>query len=109
MKKFVPVALVFLSLTLLQGCLTVGDEFSSSVSWIVNSKSTRAEVEKHFGAPFRVGYDSGLLAFTYAYYRYSAFKPTRTKDLTVRFNKDGTVNSYTFASSFDEDKTNILK
>ena len=96
------------SLTL-QGCLTVGDDFTSEVTWIQASKTTRKEIEAKVGAPFRVGYDTGLLTFTYAFYRYSVFRPTRTKDLTVRFNKDGTVNSYSFASSFDEDKSAMAK
>ena len=93
----------------LQGCLTVGDEFTSEVTWIEKDKTSRQEVEGRIGQPFRVGYDTGLLTYTYAFYRYSVFRPTRTKDLTVRFNKNGTVNSYSFASSFDEDKGAILK
>ncbi|MCA2959186.1 MAG: hypothetical protein IOD12_02980 [Silvanigrellales bacterium] len=92
-----------------QGCLTVGDDFTSEVTWIQRDKTTRQEIESKVGQPFRVGYDTGLLTFTYGFYRYSVFRPTRTKDLTVRFNKDGTVNSYSFASSFDEDKSSMAK
>ena len=94
---------------MLPGCLTVGDEFPSEVTWIGRNKTTRAEIEKTIGTPFRAGYDTGLLTYTYAFYRYSVFKPTRTKDLTVRFNKDGTVESYSFASSFEEDRDPLLK
>jgi hypothetical protein len=92
---------------MVSGCLTVGDEFTSEVTWIQKDKTTRKEVEGKVGQPFRVGYDTGLLTYTYAFYRYSVFRPTRTKDLTVRFNKDSTVHSYSFASSFDEDKAAI--
>lgn len=92
-----------------QGCLTVGDDFTSEITWIERDKTTRQEIESKVGQPFRVGYDTGLLTYTYGFYRYSVFRPTRTKDLTVRFNKDGTVNSYSFASSFDEDKNAIAK
>jgi hypothetical protein len=87
----------------------VGDDFTSEVTWIQRDKTSRKEVEEKVGQPFRVGYDTGLLTYTYGFYRYSVFRPTRTKDLTVRFNKDGTVNSYSFASSFDEDKQTIPK
>lgn len=97
------------SVTLLTSCLTVGEEFTSEVQWIQRDKTTRPEIEQKVGQPFRVGYDTGLLTYTYAFYRYSAFRPARTKDLTVRFNKDGTVNSYSFASSFDDDKSAVLK
>ena len=90
-------------------CLTVGSEFTSEVTWIQKDVTKKSEVEKKIGAPFRTGYDTGLLTYTYGYYRYSVFRPTRTKDLTVRFNTNGTVNSYSFASSFDEDKVTMTK
>lgn len=93
----------------LQACLTIGDNFTSEVAWIIQNKTIRADIENRVGQPFRVGYDTGLLTYTYAFYRYSVFRPARTKDLTVRFNKDGTVNSYSFASSFDEDKEPLLR
>jgi hypothetical protein len=92
------------SFSMFTGCLTVGEEFSSQVSWITKDTSTKKEIEQKFGQPFRVGFDTGLPTFTYAFYRYSVFKPARTKDLVVRFNPNGTVNSYTFASSFEDDK-----
>lgn len=95
--------------TALPGCLTVGEEFPSEVTWITANKTTRAEVEKRMGPPFRAGYDTGLLTYTYAFYRYSVFRPTRTKDLTVRFKNDGTVDSYSFSSSFDEDRNAMMK
>lgn len=91
----------------LPACLTVGDEFPTNVKWIQIGTTKKAEIRNRVGEPFRKGYDSGMLTYTYAFYRYSVFRPTRTKDLTVRFNNDGTVYSYTFASSFDEDKSQI--
>jgi len=86
-------------------CMTVGNKFKSDVKWIRVGESTRNDIVKYFGRPFREGYDSGLETYTYGYYRYSLFKEFRSKDLTIRFNKDGKINSYTFASSFDDDKT----
>ena len=96
-------------LLLLGGCLTVGNEFPSNVKWMEVGKTTRSQVKSQIGEPFRMGYDSGQLTYTYGFYRYSAFRPTRTKDLTVRFNENGTVASYSFASSFDEDKAAVEK
>jgi hypothetical protein len=95
---------LFSLLLLLPGCLTVGEEFNSQVSWIATGKTIRADIDRKMGAPFRVGYDSGLLTYTYGFYRYSIFRPTRTKDLTIRFRADGLVDSYSFGSSFDEDR-----
>jgi hypothetical protein len=108
-KQLWLIFLMSFSLVTLSGCLTVGDEFTSEVSWIEKDRTTRKDVEAKFGSPFRTGYDTGLLTYTYAFYRYSVFRPARTKDLTVRFNSTGTVNSYSFASSFDEDKAKALK
>ncbi|APJ03976.1 hypothetical protein [Silvanigrella aquatica] len=85
-------------------CLTVGSQFPSSVSWIKTDTTTRVEVEKAFGPPFRMGYDSGLKTYSYGYYKYSVFSESQTKDLTIRFNNNDTVNSYTFSSSFPDDK-----
>jgi hypothetical protein len=85
-------------------CLTVGEPFSSSVSWIKPHKTTKAEVERVFGQPFRTGYDSGLMTYSYGYYKYSAFEDSQTKDLTIRFDNQGIVESYTFSSSFPDDK-----
>jgi outer membrane protein assembly factor BamE (lipoprotein component of BamABCDE complex) len=93
----------------LSGCLTVGEEFPTNVTWIQVGTTTRAQIRQTIGEPFRTGYDSGQLTYTYGFYRYSVFRPTRTKDLTVRFAADGKVASYSFASSFDEDKAAIEK
>ena len=89
------------------GCVTVGEEFPTDVKWIQVGKTKRAEVDSKIGVPFRKGYDSGLVAYTYLFYRYSVFKPARTRDLVVRFNNDSSVHSYSFSSSFEEDKRAI--
>ncbi|BBH53402.1 hypothetical protein [Fluviispira sanaruensis] len=85
-------------------CLTVGTQFPAKVAWIKSDKTTKVEIEKAFGPPFRMGYDSGYRTYSYGYYKYSAFADSQTKDLTIRFNANGTVSSYTFSSSFPEDK-----
>ena len=92
---------------LLSGCLTVGEEFVTDVKWIQVGKTSRSEIDARVGAPWRTGYDSGLFTYTYGFYRYSVFRPTRTRDLVVRFKGDGTVESYSFSSSFDEDKAQM--
>lgn len=98
-----------LCLLTLSGCLTVGSQFPSSVSWIKPKTTTRKEIEKAFGPPYRTGYDSGLLTYSYGYYTYSTFGESQSKDLTVRFNASDMVESYSFSSSFAEDKDKVLK
>ncbi len=91
----------------LAGCASVGTDFPSEVNWISKDKTTRKELENKLGAPFQVGYDSGQLTWSWGFYRYSLFRPVRAKDLVVRFNANGTVSSYSFSSSFDEDIQNL--
>lgn len=94
-----------LTLTLVYGCLSVGKGFDSEdLSWIVKNQTTKEDVYDELGEPFRVGSDSGKLTWTYGYYKYNLNGSTRTKDLTIYFNKDGTVDSYTFYTSFPEEK-----
>jgi hypothetical protein len=95
---------VLFAVPLTTGCLTVGQEFSPDVRWIEKGKTTRSEIDNRIGEPWRTGYDSGLYTYTYGFYRYSVFRPTRTRDLVVRFFQNGTVESYSFSSSFQEDK-----
>ena len=105
MFKKIVLLLSVVSVTLLtSSCFTVGDQFPSAVSWIKPHETTRAEIEKAFGPPFRTGYDSGLMTYSYGYYKYSALSDSQTKDLTVRFNDKNIVESYTFSSSFPEDQ-----
>jgi len=102
-KSSILLAACAITLTIFSACVTVGEDFPSQVAWIVRDKTTKKELEVRLGAPWRVGYDTGLLTWTWGFYRYSIFRPVRTKDLLVRFNSNGTVNSYSFSSSFDED------
>lgn len=107
-QKYFPL-IILLSSFILSSCFTVGRPFSSQVNWINQNKTTRQEIEKAFGPPIRTGFDSGLQTYSYGYYKYSAFGESQTKDLTIRFNSNNTVNSYTFSSSFDQDMNAVNK
>ena len=94
-----------LIVTMTYGCLSVGKGFNSDdFSWIIINQTTKDDVYNELGEPFRVGSDSGKLTWTYGYYKYNLNGTTRTKDLTIYFNKDDTVNNFTFYTSFPEDK-----
>jgi len=99
------IVLVSLLTVFLGACVSVGKNFpSEQFSWIQKNETDRKEVEKELGDPFRTGIDDGLLTWTYGYYRYSLCGQTKTKDLVIYFNKDGTVSSYTFNTSFPDEK-----
>jgi hypothetical protein len=82
---------------LLGACATVGTDFPDQyASKIVIGKTTRADIEKHLGRPFRTGLDSGDPTASYVYYHLGLFSEPVTKDLTVRYSNGGVVKSYTF-------------
>ena len=88
------VALVALALA---ACLTVGREFpSDKVGELAIGKTTRDEVHRTFGVPWRTGVEDGRRTWTYAHYRYKLFGTTETQDLVVRFDPSGVVSSFTF-------------
>ncbi len=92
-----PLAAALAALLLSSGCLTVGWTFpTQKVSSLAIGTTTREQVRRTFGEPYRVGIEDGQPTWTYLHYRYSALGPTRTRDLVVRFDKGGVVSSYTF-------------
>jgi len=81
----------------LSGCLTVGREFPTEpVAQIAIGHTTRDDVQRMFGEPWRTGIEDGRRTWTYGRYRYKLFGPTETCDLVLRFDSNGTVASYTF-------------
>jgi hypothetical protein len=84
----------------LAACLTVGREFpADKVGQIQIGHSTRDDVRRMFGEPWRTGLEDGRRTWTYGRYRYKLFGQTETLDLVVRFDPKGVVASYTFNST----------
>ncbi|MBL6989969.1 MAG: outer membrane protein assembly factor BamE [Bacteriovoracaceae bacterium] len=107
-KLYLPSLIVFLTLVL-SSCATVGNEFSYlGSSSITIDKTTKQDVFKMYGEPFRVGHDNGDMRWTYGLYKYRVFGETETKDLIITFDHDGIVKSYTYNSSFKQDKSKFL-
>ena len=81
----------------LSACLTVGREFpTDDVAQIQIGQTTRDDVHRMFGEPWRTGLEDGRRTWTYGHYRYKLFGTTETRDLVVRFDAKGTVVSFTF-------------
>ncbi|HZM16089.1 MAG TPA: outer membrane protein assembly factor BamE [Candidatus Krumholzibacteria bacterium] len=94
-----------LCLALLSGCATVGWEFPvANVDKIVIGQTTRDEVQKLFGNPWRVGVEDGHETWTYGHYKYKVFGQSKSRDLLVRFNEKNIVRSYTFNTTEKEDR-----
>lgn len=98
-------AAIGLVVVALGGCLSVGREFPvDPVRRIEMGETTRDDVREWFGEPWRTGVDDGRPTWTYGRYRYSLFGDARTRDLVVRFDDQGRVVSYTFNSTYPEDR-----
>jgi outer membrane protein assembly factor BamE (lipoprotein component of BamABCDE complex) len=91
------IILVTLTLAIVAGCATVGQDFAThNVDQIEIGETTRSDIQEMFGEPWRTGIDDGKRTWTYGKYRWSAFGDAETTDLVVRFNQDGTVSSYVY-------------
>jgi len=85
------------------GGLRLGKEFPSPDAAQIKANTTdKAALTQLFGDPYQVGIDSGDLTWRWFYAQPGA-STTISKDLTVRFNANGTVKSYSFTSNFPED------
>jgi hypothetical protein len=95
--------------TLSTGCISgkLGREFSSpDPRAITVGKTDKAEIQRLFGEPYQVGIDSGDATWRW-FFGQRSWGTERTKDLSVRWNSDGTVKSYAFTSNFPNDMTRL--
>jgi hypothetical protein len=102
--RHAPLAAALGAALLATGCLTVGRSFPThEVSAIEKGRTTRDQIERTFGEPFRVGLEDGQPTWTYGHYRYSLFGNPVTRDLVVRFDARGVVSSYNFNTTEPDD------
>jgi hypothetical protein len=93
------------ALALLTGCVSVrfGRDFPSpEARSIVTGKTDRAALQRLFGEPYQVGLDTGDTTWRW-FYGLRDRSVEVSKDLTVRFNAEGIVKSYSFTSNFPDD------
>ena len=82
------------------GCGTVGESFNTlKVESIVNGITTRSDIKKMFGEPFKIGIQNGQPIWVYEDHHYSIIHKEMSKDLIIIFSQDGIVQSYQFMSS----------
>ena len=90
------------ALSLLAACFSVGSQFPSApVGKIEKGVTTKKQVRRMFGEPFRTGVDAGYETWEYNYGRWQIWGTTKSKALMFIFNKDGTVRTYTYTSNLD--------
>jgi len=82
------------------GCGTAGKSFDASkVENIVNGATTRSNIKKMFGEPFKIGIQNGQPIWVYENHHYSIIHEETSKDLIIIFSPDGIVQSHQFMSS----------
>ena len=82
------------------GCGTIGKSFKTSkVESIVNGTSTRSDIKKIFGEPFKTGIQNGQPIWVYEDHHYSIISNDLSKDLVIVFGPNGVVQSHQFMSS----------
>jgi len=91
-------AYLFFAVLFLHGCTLTGQEFSSSaVREIQPNVTTKEQITKTFGDPFRKGLESGFETWRYSYRALMTEKSGYVdKDLFLIFNKNGTVQKYSY-------------
>lgn len=89
------------------GLLVVGWEFPSPTADMIQpGKTAKADLLRFFGDPYQVGFDTGDLTWSWFYGKKHS-QGELTKELTVRFDAQGIVKSYSFRSNHPEDMARL--
>ena len=93
--------IIFVGIILLPGgCGTAGKSFNiSKIESIVNGTTTRSDIKKIFGEPFKTGIQNGQPIWVYEDHHYSIISNDSSKDLIIIFGPNGVVQSHQFMSS----------
>tara|TARA_B000000460_G_scaffold11433_1_gene8222 strand:- start:243 stop:554 length:312 start_codon:yes stop_codon:yes gene_type:complete len=93
--------IIFVGIILLPGgCGTAGKSFNASkIGSIVNGTTTRLDIKKIFGEPFKTGIQNGQPIWVYEDHHYSIISNDSSKDLIIIFGPNGVVQSHQFMSS----------
>jgi outer membrane protein assembly factor BamE (lipoprotein component of BamABCDE complex) len=101
-RRIVPALL--LSIVFLSACVTVGWDFPADrVKEVENGKTTKAELLDMFGPPYQQGLENGHQTWTYVWIKYGS-GTTTSKELHIKFDQQGMVESYSFSTSIPKEK-----
>ncbi len=89
----------FMLALMLAGCLSQGRDFvTAPVKDIVQNVTTQNQIFNYFGEPYQRGLENGYETWTYFYNYWEFVQLKEARELTIAFNKDRTVRSYSFNS-----------
>jgi len=77
------------------GCGLVGKDFDTEkAQTIQNGKTTKTDIKKMFGKPFKTGVQNGRPIWVYEKNEYKVFGKGSAKSLIVEFDHKGIVTSH---------------
>ena len=101
--KIAKISLLFFSLLALVACAQVGPGKpfpAQNVYAIKKGVTTKDEVARLFGDPWRTGLENGQQTWTYGNYKYSLLgQEKENTDLVIRFDDQGVVSSYSYSTT----------
>ena len=98
--NYIGIVIVVGIILISNGCGTVGKSFNTSkIESIVNGITTRSDIKKMFGEPFKKGIQNGQPIWVYEDHYYSIISNDLSKDLIIIFGPNGVVQSHQFMSS----------
>jgi hypothetical protein len=109
-KNFTFKSLLIILIVGLTGCANIGKPFQfKGPKSIILGKTSKKEIEKDYGDPFRVGYENGKEKWTYGQYQYKVFGDSTTRDLAITFDQNDLVTDYVYSSSEAEEVKKFAK
>ena len=101
--------LTLLMVFMMASCITSGREFPSRFDWVQPTKTKQDDVKLVLGTPQAVGNSGGVPTWTYGFYKIKINGETLTKEVKFYWNANGTVQSFSFTSSFPSDIASSVK
>ena len=96
---------IVILLITIASCATVGRKFPvEAINNIQLEETTKEDINKIFGSPWRIGLEDGKRTWTYGYYKYRLFGESTTRDLVIKFDSNGVVSSYIFNTTDIEEE-----
>ena len=100
--SFSAILLIIICLLFQTCCVNLHAGFDFPEEQVQNiqiEKTTKDEIRKLFGEPWRIGLENGKETWTYGKYSYRGTTETAAKDLVIRFTENDIVESYTFSKT----------
>ncbi len=95
MTRHIFLFVLIASMAVMSGCGSVGKDFDiEAAQTIQKGETTRTDIKKMFGSPFKTGVQNGNPVWVYEKNVYRAMGKDSSKSLIVEFDHKGVVTGY---------------